>query len=467
MRTPVHISPLRLFMRWRRIVGLATATMIGLIVATNVIAISGSLQLPELRRLLGYPLCAVVTVAFVVVAMRAAPLCRGMLPPVAQRLHQALLWWGIICIFRSIEPTSTGFRNLLFTYWGAMTMVLPVMLYCGASALFWAVFFENARIMTWVGVFYVGLQIVLKSLDQSTLQNFHSNDLLFFCPIFVMSGFLFGARYFWLGATGLSLWLVNAFLVDARHAMALIFWFGLCTAWETLRSHALAVRRVKPLLLGAGAALALSIVFATQVSAWVPGAVFSARFEQFFLSGGMLANTRGGAARDFMAKMDAGDLLLGRGAVATYETQLVALAQDYLQGSRRLGIEIGYLDQILKGGIVLVLLFLAVAVSAAILGLFRSRNHFTRCLAYVIVGWLLLMLTAAVPRGEMRYVLFWLAVGGCLSRELRAMTNADLVNLCMSGGRPPPPPSIVDGDVPDEGPSPAAVADPSGGVRRL
>ena len=115
--------------------------------------------------------------------------------------------------------------------------------------------------------------------------------------------------------------------------------------------------------------------------------------------------------------------MFGGGAIATYQTDIASLAQQHLDGSRRYNIEIGHLAHNLKGGIIMNYLFIIIALRAVFLGFKKSRNDFTRILAYVILGWLLLMFQAARPVGDPRFVLVCLAIGGCCSKEMRSMTT--------------------------------------------
>jgi len=117
-------------------------------------------------------------------------------------------------------------------------------------------------------------------------------------------------------------------------------------------------------------------------------------------------------------------MILGRGCMGTYR----GFRGGEIGWKDRRNIECGYFQIILKGGIVMLILILALAVPAVWLGLTHSRNWFTRGCAIIVLIRLVEMVPYGLPVADLRYVLFWLAVGGCLAPGLRSMSEDDITS---------------------------------------
>jgi hypothetical protein len=130
-----------------------------------------------------------------------------------------------------------------------------------------------------------------------------------------------------------------------------------------------------------------------------------------------------------------GDFLFGRGLNGTYFSNIfvevmndVNLTRNSLEvkpGHRR-EVECGYLQTILKIGVFGLILKLILAVPAIFLGLFRSNNFFVKGCACIILEWLISMYPSALPEYRFTYILFWLCIGVCLSRETRLLKDSAL-----------------------------------------
>lgn len=131
---------------------------------------------------------------------------------------------------------------------------------------------------------------------------------------------------------------------------------------------------------------------------------------------------------EFLRDVRGLDLVLGRGCRGTYI--IYRKTADTPRSLRvRKHIECGYFQVILHGGVVMLILMLALSIPAIYLGIFRSRNWFTRGCAFIVLGRLLEMLPFAPPIANVQYVLFWMAIGACLTWKIRAMSDADIVKM--------------------------------------
>lgn len=130
---------------------------------------------------------------------------------------------------------------------------------------------------------------------------------------------------------------------------------------------------------------------------------------------------------DFFLDMEK-DMFFGRGLNGTtysyvFESVMANVDEstnslEVKPGYRR-EVESGYLQTILKIGFFGLLLKLILALAAIYLGFFKSNNYFIKCCAFIIVEWLFSMVPSSLPQYRGSYILFWLCIGACLSRETR------------------------------------------------
>lgn len=150
-------------------------------------------------------------------------------------------------------------------------------------------------------------------------------------------------------------------------------------------------------------------------------------------------NTRDVVFLGFTVEMnkDRKYLLFGKGVNGTYyapgvdkdftRKRLTYRNQDY-----RLHIENGYMQLILNGGIVYLLLFSAILVPAGFLGIFRSNNLYVKGCGVLIFLWLIDMIPFGVASFSFRYLLVWICVGICFSRQLRLLDEDEFTEMIYS-----------------------------------
>jgi hypothetical protein len=136
------------------------------------------------------------------------------------------------------------------------------------------------------------------------------------------------------------------------------------------------------------------------------------------------------------------EYLFGRGALgATYSPQFVILQEITNTKNNvfgfppgfRLEIESGYLQTILKTGVLGLLLMIIIALRAIFLGVFRSKNTFTIICALIVLERYFAMNSGALAEYSMNYILYWICVGGCLSERIRNTSNIEIYFLLRGG----------------------------------
>ena len=89
-------------------------------------------------------------------------------------------------------------------------------------------------------------------------------------------------------------------------------------------------------------------------------------------------------------------------------------------------IENGYLQLLLSGGIVHIVIFLLVLLPAAFRGIFMSSNQFVKACGTVIILRLIDMFAFGIPALNLSYILVWICVGVCYKTSMCKMTNDEI-----------------------------------------
>lgn len=123
-------------------------------------------------------------------------------------------------------------------------------------------------------------------------------------------------------------------------------------------------------------------------------------------------------------------LTLGKGMNATYYCPIGGgLSEDGLDYEviyYRDVIENGYLQLMLSGGIVHIILFLLIAVPAAFNGIFKSSNQFSKSCGTLILLWLVFMIGSGLPSLSLGYVLVWISIGVCYRKSILMKTDEEI-----------------------------------------
>lgn len=158
--------------------------------------------------------------------------------------------------------------------------------------------------------------------------------------------------------------------------------------------------------------------------------VYSSNSSGMFglISGRMDEDTRSGVEDYFKSNMSPLDWLIGRGINGQYYCPGI----DEVAGSVTINrdvIETGYLQIILKGGLISLILFLLIALPAIFKGFFYSENVLSKAAATWILLFILYMYPATINLFTMNYLIIWLSIGICYSKELRALSNDKIIEL--------------------------------------
>ena len=135
-------------------------------------------------------------------------------------------------------------------------------------------------------------------------------------------------------------------------------------------------------------------------------------------------DTRTGIELYFYDDMKSKDWIVGRGIEGQYFCP--DIEEDQVTNYRK-NIETGYLQTILKGGLISLGLFLLIALPAVIKGVFFSKNIFSKAAGI----WVLLSIINSYPTivngFTLEYLLVWFSIGICYSSKIRQMSELDIL----------------------------------------
>lgn len=123
------------------------------------------------------------------------------------------------------------------------------------------------------------------------------------------------------------------------------------------------------------------------------------------------------------------DLALGRGVFGEYYCPGVdkAADTDEYKDDREV-IECGYLQLILKGGLVYLSLYLILVVMAVFKG-FKAKNRFVNTCAYVVLVQLIDMGPFGLHSFNTKAFLIWLCIGVCFNKSLAGMSEDEIFDM--------------------------------------
>lgn len=119
------------------------------------------------------------------------------------------------------------------------------------------------------------------------------------------------------------------------------------------------------------------------------------------------------------------DWIYGRGLYGTFYGGI--LGNEDLNGSRTL-IENGYLNLILNGGYIYLVLLILTCVRSIWLGLFASNNILCKGMSCIIIIYFIDMIGYGLPSQNLKYLAIFLSIAGTRSQGLRNMSNDELID---------------------------------------
>lgn len=167
----------------------------------------------------------------------------------------------------------------------------------------------------------------------------------------------------------------------------------------------------------------LSVLFALIGSVLVSNVKLPGLFD--FLMERKDEDTRSLVEIAMKADMQTKDWLLGKGIDGSYFCP--GIDEGNLTGYRNI-IETGYLQIILKGGILSLILMALIILPAIYLGLFKSKNVLSKAAGMYALLWVVYLYPTVVTTFNFYYIMLWIFVGICYSKTIRQLPDITIKN---------------------------------------
>ena len=125
----------------------------------------------------------------------------------------------------------------------------------------------------------------------------------------------------------------------------------------------------------------------------------------------------------------------GKGINGTYyypmerhELDGIEAGMVFSEETNRNNIENGYLQLMLSGGIIHIILFVIVLLPASFYGIFKSSNQFSKACGVVVLFQLINMFVVSMPSLSILYILVWICVGICYKKSIRNKNDEEIWN---------------------------------------
>jgi len=137
-------------------------------------------------------------------------------------------------------------------------------------------------------------------------------------------------------------------------------------------------------------------------------------------------DTRTGVEIAFYQDMKAQDWIIGKGINGKYYCPDIDLGSVT---NYRDMIETDYLNIILKGGLISLVLLLLIAIPAIVKGLFYSNNLLSKGAAIWILLWVFELYPVTVNTFSLQYLTVWISIGICYSKVIRGIPERSLTEI--------------------------------------
>lgn len=140
----------------------------------------------------------------------------------------------------------------------------------------------------------------------------------------------------------------------------------------------------------------------------------------YFLVDRIGDDTRSGVEKDMINDMDFFSWIFGRGLYGTYYSPT---AIDYIHRGM---IETGYLNMILKGGIINLLLYVLLLTRTIYNGIFKSKNNLGIAFGYLALIHLILLYPGGHINMNFEFCILWFGIAFCNNVKLNYASNREI-----------------------------------------
>lgn len=341
-----------------------------------------------------------------------------------------LLIWNVICIFRSFSFDFRVYGRMLASPDFMLPFLFPFLVFLKGKLKLISLL--NRTIILFDLVYLIGLVLfAVLPLKSNIFESF--NDYEYFSKHFAYANGLLLLTYSYqtrkvkfLTIIVFLVSLIIALVLARRGQVMIISLFGIM-AWLL---HVFYINRknlFKNILIYSSLILMFYFGFSSKISN-----LFNNNFSYFVER--IDHNSRDFAQDQFLDDMKPIDYVFGRGVNGRYKIT-EDVDNDYEGDTRteeekqyRYLIETGYLNLILKGGSIALVLTVLISLIAILKGLFGSSNGYVKACSFFILVNLIALYPESTLSFTLRYMLIWICIGFCVS-QTRNLTNDQIKEL--------------------------------------
>ena len=329
-----------------------------------------------------------------------------------------LLIWGVIVIVKSftlsLQDWITNFGNVYMGF----AWLMPAMTILGLKIENWTVIFKSISFMF---TLMIGAFLFLSVLTINDEWIWLLRPLVFVLII--------GFNRFTLIKKIQILVIIVVYLVVSTIGERRMEYLWLIMVFGFLimdRALSFRIRRTFIKYIIAGFLLVLTLIFTF-------GYEYVWRIVTMFAD---IQDSRTFLFRELMSELNFTEKIFGRGSLGTYYSEYFEHTKWYVvdvlkkpwygDSSTRITIEVGYLQMILKGGFIMMLLNLIILISSSYVAIFKSRNKFIKRLGYYILIFMILYLIELRPTFTPIFFILWMAIGTVLNKKYRLMDDEEI-----------------------------------------
>lgn len=315
----------------------------------------------------------------------------------------------------------TYIKDFLFNPYIGMLYFSPLILLFPRNLVFYKKIFDVIFIL---GIFYLIYDIIfikdLINADRSSLESQGIveafSELSFSCG-FLLLTYAYHSKKRQLLALGIILLALLFAIIRARRGLifmyaSMIFFSYLFYIFHTKKKLLIIYLTIFIALLGA--------FYISGIHKLNNSSIFG-----FLIERG-IEDSRKDVELYFYDDMKTKDWVIGKGIKGEYFCP--NLEENQITNYRQT-IETGYLQTILNGGLISVGLFLFFAIPAFIKGLFYSKNILSKAAAIWILMSLINSYPATINSFTLKYLLVWVSIGICYSKEIRNLKESTVKNI--------------------------------------
>ena len=326
-----------------------------------------------------------------------------------------LLIWSLLIIIRSIDMNISNLTTLFFhNQVGMWAWLTPLAIFIGLSITNWLKLFSFLWKFILLGTFFVFLGTVLEI-------NLSVAAFLSSWPIFLLTHKYHSKKVLYILFISILIFVIyRYFVMGSRSSVITLFLIFLFLIFDHLKNSYMTNRKI----FISWALLFFGLFITLQMNSL---------YKEFNNNKDLSVDSRSFLFNEIFTDMTENELLIGRGALGKYYSpyfdKLKELDIEGGDAADRSISETGYLQLILKGGYIMLGLYLFILIPAAYLGIFKSNNMISRMSGYIILHYIIMMILIYPPGYKLSFIILWIAVGASISPNIRALRDADIVKI--------------------------------------